>query len=118
MQLNKEILKKMFAVIEENMRIKGKFFNEQVRISKFGDLELRTFAGSFIFYIEGTQEQYFMFSVEFDGTGKVICFTAPAIIRVSVYWDLKNNVAEPEYHHTNIEEMMLNAVTNHFETAK
>ncbi len=118
MHLNKELLKELFTVIEDNMRTKGEYFDKQVRDSTFGELEIRTFAGTFIFYKAGTSEQYAMFSVEFDATGKIIRFIAPALLRATIYWDMvEDENSEPEYRKVDIEEMLINAVTNHFKTA-
>ncbi|HFH4533321.1 TPA: hypothetical protein ACGJ7A_006020 [Pseudomonas aeruginosa] len=114
MQLDKDKLKELVNIIEENTRLKGKVFYQEVYSSIHGEIEVRSHAGNFIFYRKDTTEQYAMFSVEFDTHGKVVRFIAPSLLRATVIWELNE---EPEYYKINIEQMLIEAVTNHFNTA-
>ncbi|ATN94617.1 hypothetical protein FDJ06_gp040 [Pseudomonas phage SL2] len=114
MQLNKDQLKELVNIIEENTRLKGKVFHQEVYSSIHGEIEVRSHAGNFIFYRKDTKEQYAMFNVEFDSHGKVVRFIAPSLLRATVIWELDE---EPEYYKINIEHMLIEAVTNHFNTA-
>ncbi|AAL83182.1 hypothetical protein fnug_329 [Pseudomonas phage fnug] len=114
MQLDKDKLKELVNIIEENTRLKGKVFHQEVYSSVHGEIEVRSYAGTFTFYKDHTTEHYAMFNVEFDTHGKVVRFIAPALLRATVIWELNE---EPEYYKINIEHMLIEAVTNHFNTA-
>ncbi|USL86555.1 hypothetical protein CDGHABPJ_00091 [Pseudomonas phage OMKO1] len=114
MQLDKDKLKELVNIIEENTRLKGKVFHQEVYSSVHGEIEVRSYAGTFTFYKDHTTEHYAMFNVEFDTHGKVVRFIAPALLRATVIWELNE---EPEYYKINIEHMLIETVTNHFNTA-
>lgn len=47
MQLDKDKLKELVNIIEENTRLKGKVFHQEVYSSVHGEIEVRSYAGTF-----------------------------------------------------------------------